>query len=981
MGGADDDDVVPGDHRSPQPPADTVDRAATFHNVARALLGTVVDAPRIGPYHVLQRIGAGGMGVVWTAFDSELDRRIAIKVLHRGDRDDAAAIARLVAEARALAKLRHPNVVTIYGAGSDDNGVWLAMEYVEGDDLAGWLASGRRQWSDVLAVLLQAGRGLAAAHDAGIVHRDFKPHNVLVGRDGQVRVADFGVARARENAADTLPIVAAASRTSETELQTVGLVGTPAYVAPEQVDGVLPRPFADQFAFAVSSWEALVGALPFEGKTMIELQAAKRDGRIVAPPRECPVPRRVLRVLERAMAPHPGERHPDMDALLEALARAGGLTRPPWLLPLVGSAAVALALSAYALGRARPPEPTEELGCDGFAGRFAGIWDDDRRIALREALVDPKASWSETSADATIAALDHDRASWVEVMTRACNAHRTGEISDAMLDFRSSCLERHVFALDGTVAALIEAGRARAEAAPALIEALGDPQTCDAVATDVAIRARPSDPAERAEGQAIVNEVALRHPRTSIMRAPTEAELVDLEALIARAERSGDANARAEVWRFAGLRLPDAARAEVMMRRAVLDAIRARNDELAFLASYGLVQRMAGRGRYDDALRETDLAEAFNDRLRSWGGDTPRFARLAAIHAAELENMRGVIVDARGDSRAALVHYRRAIDMLVVHQEGSELSLMRMRNNMGEALRKAGLGEAALGEYDAALAIARAKLPDGHPEQVAIVNNRGGAAIEIGEWEAGDADLRAVVRDAKGEDLGVALAYVNLAILDLERARIGPARREVEDSLRMLIAIHGSDGVFVQVAQYVLAGVERREGRFDAASERLASVWRTLEPRLGAKHPIMGEVLGERARLARARGELPAAEADARAALDLFAATGQGNPAGLADLRAELAEIALARGRSDDALVEVGLGFATLGASASRHPVRARLLTLAGEAHLAMGRLDAARRALTLAGELERGRDLGELPHRTADALARLDARDAATPR
>jgi serine/threonine protein kinase len=223
----------------------------------------------VGRYRLLQLVGRGGMGEVYAAYDPELDRRVAIKILRADARPDAIEAARLAREAQSVARLSHPNVVAIYDVGSSAGRMFLAMELVEGETLAAWLAHHTRTTSEILSMFMMAGRGLCAAHRAGIVHRDFKPQNVMVARDGSARVMDFGLAAA-----------GGPGHAQQVRLTKAGaILGTPLYMSPEQMVGQAVDPRADQFSFCVSLWEALHGARPFEGATVLELRGDVLAGR------------------------------------------------------------------------------------------------------------------------------------------------------------------------------------------------------------------------------------------------------------------------------------------------------------------------------------------------------------------------------------------------------------------------------------------------------------------------------------------------------------------------------------------------------------------------------------------------------------------------------------------------------------------------------------------------------------------------------
>ena len=250
--------------------------------------GSLPPGAPIGRYLVLERLGQGGMGVLYTAHDPQLQRVVAIKVLRsRADKDasQTAGQARLLREAQAMAQLSHPNVVPVYDSGPYGSGIFIAMELVRGSTLDHWVKLKPRSWREVLAVFVMAGRGLEAAHAAGLVHRDFKPANVLVGEDGRPRVTDFGLARATR--ALTLPettetpeaVMRSGPITLDEPLTLAGsMMGSPGYMAPEQYVGAATTNATDQFAFCVSLYEALYGVRPFVAKTLPELELVTSRG-------------------------------------------------------------------------------------------------------------------------------------------------------------------------------------------------------------------------------------------------------------------------------------------------------------------------------------------------------------------------------------------------------------------------------------------------------------------------------------------------------------------------------------------------------------------------------------------------------------------------------------------------------------------------------------------------------------------------------
>lgn len=387
----------------------------------------------LGRYRLERELGAGGMGVVHVAFDPDLERRVALKVLRAGG-DDASR--RLLREARAMARLTHPNVVTVHEVGTAGGCDYVAMELVEGSTLAEWLRATRRDPREIVAAFIAAGRGLAAAHDAGIVHRDFKPHNVLRSTDGHIYVTDFGLARGQLEDGPELvqiavpldePIASSRPRPRRDPVldspltQTGVLIGTPAYMAPEQFAGDVPDPRADQFAFCVTAWQALTGERPFRGASVAELEAAVRAGtRHLA----VDLPARLRAVLERGLDPSPEQRWPDMTALLAALSAAVAepsrrAARRWWTATL---AATVLAGGVAVLAYRAAGGPGEEDGCVPADEAFSSAWGPERRAQLRKL--------HQGEAVGPILLLDDLRRRWIRSYTTACEAERTPETEE-----------------------------------------------------------------------------------------------------------------------------------------------------------------------------------------------------------------------------------------------------------------------------------------------------------------------------------------------------------------------------------------------------------------------------------------------------------------------------------------------------------------------------------------------------------------------
>jgi tetratricopeptide (TPR) repeat protein len=349
------------DDRSPSTDAPTILGADGAIAIAPALGPALARGAALGRYVLLDLLATGGLGQVYTAYDPELDRRVAIKLLRpvRGDtRPDAEAQRWLLREAQAMAKLSHPNVVPVHDVGMFGDHVFIAMELVDGQTLTEWLRERERGWREVRDLMLGAGLGLIAAHDAGLVHRDFKPGNVLVGREGRVRVVDFGLARAvagPRDRASPVSLQASSPRLLEEELTKTGvIIGTPAYMAAEQFTGRDIDPRADQFAFCVTMYYGVYGVRPFEGRDIVALREAVLAGDVIPPPTGKSVPAWFRRAILRGLRPDPADRFPSMRALLEALTKDRRQRRVQWV-GLLFSAAAGAAVATVALW----PEPTQ----------------------------------------------------------------------------------------------------------------------------------------------------------------------------------------------------------------------------------------------------------------------------------------------------------------------------------------------------------------------------------------------------------------------------------------------------------------------------------------------------------------------------------------------------------------------------------------------------------------------------------------------
>ena len=389
--------------------------------------GVAAPAPAgsmLGKYRLDRVIGEGGMGVVWAGYDPDLERAVAIKVLR--DAGDTTLRTRLLREARAMARLKHPNVLTVYEVGTDSNRDYIAMDLVDGGDLSKWLTT-KPPRKDIFDALIGAGRGLAAAHDAGLIHRDFKPHNVLRSNDARVYVTDFGLARGQLEPEVDIELVpmrgyALASGSQprrpidsvlDAELTQTGiLIGTPAYMAPEQYAGLVPDPRTDQFSFCVTAWEAFSGSRPFAGDSLDALRNAVGGG-VAKTPAE--LPSSVRAVLSRGLDPEPSKRWPDMRSLLAALERiATPRRRIAGILVVVGAVLLATGVTFAVMHRDSNSSKAAVPGrCEPADEAFGSAWSSERREQVRKA--HPHAG-----SVASFAVLDELRREWINTYDKAC---------------------------------------------------------------------------------------------------------------------------------------------------------------------------------------------------------------------------------------------------------------------------------------------------------------------------------------------------------------------------------------------------------------------------------------------------------------------------------------------------------------------------------------------------------------------------------
>jgi eukaryotic-like serine/threonine-protein kinase len=452
------------------------------------------DATQIGRYVFRRLVGSGGMGVVIAAYDPELDREVAIKVVV-ADEDERSA--RPVREAQAMARLSHPNVVTVYEVMRIGNRSAIVMELVDGEDLAAWRKDKKPGWSEIVNAYIQAGRGLGAAHRAGIVHRDFKPSNALIDRDGVVRVTDFGLARAESTAPPPDPTGADdGSDAPDPDQSTVSgsVMGTPAYMAPEQHRGEPADARTDQWALACSLYEALYDVRPFSGADRQALGTAVIEGAIRPEPTNTPVPRRIRAAIRRALAAQPAKRFAAVDEFIAALSPV----RRAWRVA-AGASAIAAAgvMAAVVAVRGQPT-------CDGLDAPLHAVWTPKTAADLRARFV-ASGGLPPSTVDRVIHGLDAYASSWTSSRVAACVEGRKGVRSKDVLDRRMRCFDQRLAELSGVVEGLGGADAAALRSATDAVEQLHPIVDCAEAHDSVP---RPASPQARSEITAAEDQLA-----------------------------------------------------------------------------------------------------------------------------------------------------------------------------------------------------------------------------------------------------------------------------------------------------------------------------------------------------------------------------------------------------------------------------------------------------------------------------------------
>ncbi|PRQ03379.1 Serine/threonine-protein kinase PrkC [Enhygromyxa salina] len=754
-----------------------------------------VQPMRIDRFTVLRKLGEGGMGVVYAAYDEQLDRKVALKLLRRELVEDERGRARMQREAQALARLSHPNVVQIHQIGQWGEHDYVAMEFVDGQTLRCWLEAKDRSWREILDVMIQAGRGLAAAHAAGLVHRDFKPANLLVGADGRPRVLDFGLARAADEpgvsrvpelletgeqrvetrseptkvslgvSLETLrgDISGTTSSAFDQLLTVTGAVlGTPAYMAPEQHLGKRATERSDQFSFCLVLYEALFDERPYKATSRNEYAVQVMEGELAPPPSNSGVPGWLRQVVGRGLATRPEDRWPSMDALLAELERDRARA---WKRGAVAAGLVATIGVALAIGSSE--EPVEVCQLDRSS--VADSWGEDDRSQLRASF---EATGLEVGLilDQTERALDTYADELVEARRGACEQRWVEQVqTDAQLELRMACLEQREGELRAVVGVLRDADREVVRHASELLGGLGAVGMCARV-----------DRLER-------NTPVPKDERTATAIAAAREDIA----------RAHAARVSGQLERSQGL-------AATLRRRASQLDYEPLLGEVAYLEGRNLTDAQAYGAARDALVEAAGVAVRNNDPELS----TAVWLQLATLVAISGE-------DTDPGTSAEFVMAEAGVTLL----DDRPADRFRLHAARGLAFEAGGKAEVALAEFDEAVRLADAGFPASEHQLVWALRSRASAAASLGRYEQARRDLsRALSSSALGID-GPEVVDVtfDLAVTELEHGDYDDAARHLQDALAGYERHYGPRYVTIAHGRLALAHIALERGRVGEA--------------------------------------------------------------------------------------------------------------------------------------------------------------------
>ncbi|MEM9459391.1 MAG: tetratricopeptide repeat protein [Myxococcota bacterium] len=923
--------------------------------MAPARFENSMGAPMLGRYAVLGTLGQGGMGTVFEAFDRTLDRKVAVKVLHTDLGGEHTA--RLLREAQAMAKLSHPNVVSVFEVDTVDDQPFVVMELVQGQTLRQWLRQDPRpDWRRCVEVFIQAGQGLVAAHSTGLVHRDFKPSNVLIDGEGRARVFDFGLARRVEVHSgdnDTEPL----AHTGKTEddrslgvstdmlgsnkrtrvpsdgnsalgegLTKTGLVmGTPAYMPPEQATGRQIDARSDQFSFCVSLYEAVYGERPFTGSTLTELVASVTDGNLQLASKGRLIPVRLRTILQRGLAADPVQRWPSMDALLHELRALVAPRTRIWT-----AMGVAAGLAALGGGLAVGQYAEVKDRCTGAQAQMDGVWDDARRQQVRASVLGTERSFSASTWARIEPQLDAYADAWVQTYTMACEATSVhGEQPQQALDLRMRCLGERRVALRAAVDVLAETNAEVVTKAVEVVAGLPALTRCNDLEWLQKHDQRVPPPEDPEVETAVVAQRARLTDIKAMHDAGRYAEgLEAVEVVVEQADALGYPPLRAEALRWRGtLRIGDGqyAEAEQDLRQAYTLAIRHQHDSVALDAAqdltdvvghhlmrhaeaqqWGEMVALPLAQRSGDPLQEAQsssdlgslsLEQGDHESARHYYQQAlaTRQEVLGPAHpgVANSLNHLGGLFESQGDYTSARHHFERALAIYKEVHGPDHPNVAISLNNLGGISRELGDKDSARRHFERALAIWEKALGPDHPSVAGILNNLGAVAKSVGDYDSARRHFERSLA-IREKTLGpnhphVAMSLNNLGIVFWSQGDKDSARHHFEQALAIREEALGPDHYLVAHPLVSLAGLALEtndSGSAVAYAERAVAV---REAASGT--PVL--IADARFVLARAlwskRGERTRARALAEQVRRAYAEHGPGREDDLADVDAWLA--------------------------------------------------------------------------------------------
>ncbi len=785
--------------------------ALELADAGRALGGGVAVGDRIGGLTVEGKLGEGGMGVVLAAHDPLLDRRVALKLVHaqvEGDESASQAQLRLLKEAQAMARISHPNVVSVHDVGTYRDQVFLSMEWIDGSTVERWAVG--RPWREIVRVFLDAARGLLAAHRAGLIHRDFKPANLLVGKDGRARVCDFGLASVASDARAVAPIEAEAAELRATPVPLLtrqgAVLGTPAYMAPEQIRGGPPDPLSDQFAFCVSLWEVLYGARPFVGADIYELFAHVTAGELEPPSDRRRVPDRIHEVLVRGLDADPARRWPSLEALVGALERRMTGGRRRFGFAAAGLAALGLAgLSVVLLAGDRGA-----ASCRRDPRALAGGWDVAAAAATRSAFATSGHPGAAPIFERAAAALDGYAAGWVEARQRACKGSWITGVH--LLDRRMQCLDRHRAELAELVGFLRDRpGREGVASALEAIAGLAPISQCDDLLALLSEEPPARDPALRSQ----VDQLEHRLARSRVLhRAGKSDQAIELASSVVDDVRPLDhpgllAHALYQFGSYQS-RGGDIAAGEAALREALPLASRVGDDDLIAGITIELMWNLGDRqGKFDTALAVRTTAEAALARA----GDPPR-------HRAEFYFTLGAIEHSRGLDKESRADYLRGLDIAEAKLPG-ELVTAELLEGLGMVAAAHAEYQEADGYYQKALAVWQQALGTDSLGSTNTLNSLGNLYSDQGDYDRAIEYYQrafAIKKASHGEvNESVAMVLNNLGATYVSMGKVTEARDCYQRALAIWEKVLPADHPDLALVLHNLGAVTAQDGDYDAA--------------------------------------------------------------------------------------------------------------------------------------------------------------------